>query len=141
MIVQYNFPKLNARCIKFVFLPTCILVNFHISSKPSSFYDSDFRQYPPKEKIFLCSRKVFTLSDISLGWQQFALTSLLQARLVNRNSSSHPKYIKRWNEMLGTKTIFKWIPLSTRNMSFIIEMATLPKYMHIMHCIIWRSVR
>ena len=111
MIVQYNFPKLNARCIKFVTLPTCISASFHICSKPSSFYYADFRQHPPKEKIFPCSRKVFTLSDISLGWQQFALTSLLQARLVNRNSSSHPKYISRWNEMLG---IQKWIPLSTQ---------------------------
>lgn len=89
--VQNNFPKLNAHCIKFVTLPACISVSFHICSKPSSFYDTDFRQDPPKGKIFPCSRKVFTLSDISLGWQQFALTSLLQARLVNRNSSSHPK--------------------------------------------------
>ena len=88
VIVQYNFPKLNARCIKFVTLPTCISVSFDICSKPSSFYKADFRQDPPKERIFPCSRIVFTLSDISLGWQQFALTSLLQARLVK--TGTHP---------------------------------------------------
>ena len=88
VIVQYNFPKLNARCINFVALSTCNSVSFHICSKLSSFYDTDFRQDPPKEKIFPCSRIVFTLSDISLGWQQFALTSLLQARLVK--TGTHP---------------------------------------------------
>ena len=62
VIVQYNFPKLNARCINFVALSTCNSVSFHICSKLSSFYDTDFRQDPPKEKIFPCSRKVFTLS-------------------------------------------------------------------------------